>query len=108
MKKIIDGKLYNTATAKQIASACSDLPQSDFGWWSEELYLTKNGAWFIAGQGGALSQWSQPYGSNGSCGSCGIKPLTESEAQQWLENSELDSGFDEVAILESHFKIESA
>ncbi len=89
MKAIINGKRYDTDKAALIASdGSAGLSRSDFQWWEEDLYLTKNGSWFVAGTGGALTKYAKPVGSNGTSGGERIIPLTAEEARDWLENSE--------------------
>lgn len=102
MKKIVDGKRYDTETAEEIAYYSNDLYTTDFGWYEETLYRTKNGNWFIAGEGGAMTGYSRPCGNNGSCGGSDIRPLTNNEAKEWLE------GNDEIEALETHFTIVDA
>lgn len=85
MKKIIDGKLYNTATATIIAEYWNGLGSSDFRNISEELYRTKKGKFFIAGNGGPMTKYSESCGDNSRCGGEKIIPLSESEAREWLE-----------------------
>ncbi len=99
MKKIIDGKRYNTETAEEIASYSNDLSTSDFNWYEETLYLTKNGNWFLAGEGGALSCYSVAVGNNGSGGGSDLRLITKDEAKEWLEQH------DEVDALEEYFDI---
>jgi len=84
MKKIIDGKLYNTATAKEIAEYEPFSNSTDFRWWREILYRTKKGQYFIYGEGGALSNYSESGGGS-SWGSSTIYLLSDDEAQEWLE-----------------------
>ena len=43
MKQSIDGKVYNTETAKKLAHYWNGLGASDFGNLSEDLYITKKG-----------------------------------------------------------------
>jgi len=89
MKAIIDGKRYDTETAKLIANAGSvGLSRSDFRHWNEDLYRTKNGSWFIAGEGGALTKYARQVGSNASGAGEQIQPLTEDEVRDWMEKSE--------------------
>lgn len=90
MKRIIDGKLYNTDTAIEIASWDNGLYSSDFGHCTETLYKTKNGAFFVYGSGGAMSRWSVPVGSNGRGGGDGMEALTEAEALRWCEDCAID------------------
>jgi hypothetical protein len=52
MKRVINGKLYNTETAAMVCE-WSYSNRSDFNYKSEELYKTKKGAWFLFKEGGA-------------------------------------------------------
>lgn len=85
LKKVIDGKLYNTETATMIAEYWNGKSNSDFNHISEELYRTKNRNFFLAGNGGAMTKYSISCGSNSTCGSEKIIPITEAEARSWLE-----------------------
>jgi hypothetical protein len=85
MKKVIDGKLYNTETAEEIANWSNGLSYSDFNNCEESLFLTKKGAWFLQGEGGAMSKYSRPCGDMTGGGS-GFEVLTPDEAMKWLEN----------------------
>lgn len=86
MKRVIDGKLYNTDTAELIHKWNNGYYPNDFNWCAETLYKTKKGAYFIAGEGGAMSKYSTRCGSNSAGGGSGISVLTEDEAIGWLEN----------------------
>ena len=81
MRRIVDGKRYDTETAQKIGEASSG-NYSDFRYWSETLYKTKKGAYFIAGEGGAASRWGKSSG-NVSWGDEGIIVLTPAEALAW-------------------------
>ena len=88
MKKIIDGKLYDTSKAECIADEGRSL--HNFYSTSEALYRTASGAWFIHGEssaGGKYSKW------NGN--SCGwgedIVPLEPDEVLAWAEQASIDS-----------------
>lgn len=97
MKKVIDGVRYDTGKAKEIARYDNGLCGTDFHHMEETLYKTPNGRWFLAGEGGALSKYSEPVGNNGRGGSSDIIPMSEEEAREWLEEH------DEVGALEEHF-----
>lgn len=84
MKKVIDGKIYNTETAELIHEWDNGYYQSDFHYCAESLYKTKKGAYFIAGEGGAMSDYAKSYGNNRGSGE-DIRALTEAEAMLWLE-----------------------
>ena len=103
MKQVINGKSYNTDTAKEIGRHCSSVGSSDFNYFDEALYLTKNGTYFIAGKGGPYSQYSVAIGSNGRGGGSGIRVLSNSEALEWAENSDMNT--DDII---EHFDIKEA
>src|SRR4029077_11936791 len=84
MLKVIDGKRYNTETAKEVLAIDNPYPRSDFKYEDTSLYLTKNGAWFLAGEGHAMSRWAHYNGNMYGPGS-GIEPITPQQAQAILE-----------------------
>lgn len=86
MKKIVDGKMYNTETARCVAQWDNGIYGNDFNACEEALYQTNKGQYFIAGEGGVNSKYSQSCGNNSTCGGSGIELLSESEAKDWLEN----------------------
>lgn len=85
MKKIINGKLYNTETAKALGYHEPNPYQSDFHWYRETLYQKKTGEFFLYGEGNAASPYSKSCGQNEWCGSEKIQPLTYREAMEWAE-----------------------
>lgn len=84
MKKIINGRLYDTETAKMIGSWSNGLSSSDFHYCTEDIYQKKNGEYFLHGSGGAMSKYGKSYGG-GMCGSQDIIPMTEKEVKIWAE-----------------------
>ena len=62
MKKIINGKVYDTATAQKIAEWEINLP-TDINYLCESLYLKKTGEYFIFGSGGANTRYAAVSGS---------------------------------------------
>ena len=84
MKRVIDGKLYNTETATKIGSYWNGLSTSDFRRVSEELYRTKSGNYFLAGTGGPLTPYAESNGES-SWGSSRIIPLSKEEAFEWVQ-----------------------
>lgn len=85
MKKIINGRRYDTETAKKMAYAASRLGVRDFGYWEETLYRKQTGEFFIYGYGGPASRYAQSSGLNSWTGGDRIMPLTLEEAQRWAE-----------------------
>jgi hypothetical protein len=86
MKKIINGKRYDTNTATLIGGATAGCFSSDFRWWDEKLYRTaRSGAYFVAGSGGPMSRWSRRVDGNTWTGGDGILPVSADQALQWAE-----------------------
>lgn len=84
MKKIIDGKMYNTETATNKGEWNNGIYSNDFRNCSETLYQKKTGEFFLHGSGGAMSKYAETFGNN-TCGMSVIIPLSEVEAQNWVE-----------------------
>ena len=84
MKKIIDGKVYNTETADSIGIYWNGYAQSDFHYEELTLYKTKKGNFFVAGESGPLGCFAK-WVENGSTGGEGLFTLTREEALKWAE-----------------------
>ena len=85
MRKIIDGKMYNTETATKVAEWSNDCFVSDFSYFSETLYRKRTGEYFVYGEGGPMSPWAEPCGSNGWKSASDILPVSKSHARKWME-----------------------
>ena len=99
MKRIVDGKRYDTRTAQEIGTA-SRGHCGDFRAWTETLYKTPKGAFFIAGSGGPMTRWGKSSG-NESWGDEGIIALSRDEALEWCSEylddaDEYEGYFDEI------------
>ena len=84
MKKIINGKMYNTETARVVGGTGYGCP-SDLDYWKEELYRKKTGEFFLYGEGGPMSKYARYCGQNQWAGGEEIIPLNLEEAQEWAE-----------------------
>lgn len=84
MKRIINGRRYDTETARLLGVATYGIC-TDFAHWCEELYVKRTGEYFLYGQGGPMSKYSQSVGENQWTGGQKIVPLTLKEAQKWAE-----------------------
>lgn len=84
MKKIINGKRYDTDTAERVGAWDNGHFTSDFQYCSEDLYRKRSGEYFLHGEGGALSKYAVHSGSNSGSGEK-IRPLTLAQAQEWAE-----------------------
>lgn len=96
MKKVIDGKLYDTKTAELLHEWSAGFPTSDFHHCYEALYRTPRGALFLHGEGGPLTKYATSHGNSRGSGE-DITPMTREEAMAWLEQH------DGVAALIEHF-----
>lgn len=97
MKRVIDGRSYNTETAIKLCSLESPTPYTnDFHWHNTILYQTKGGAFFLAGEGGAMSRWSKPCGQNSRVGGEGISPVSAAEAKEILERENATEALERV------------
>lgn len=113
MKRIIEGRAYNTDTATRIAR--DDRGHGRDGSFAI-LYQTRDGAFFLAGAGGELSEWARPDGEtpryswtmrwdetlqqyrvgldDGDVAD--IRPLTGEEARAWLVETQQHFVFDHL------------
>lgn len=91
MKKIINGKMYDTETAETVAET-SHGGVRDFRYYREELHRKKNGEFFLFGEGGPLSKYAHESEYGGFDEGEAITPLTEDEARRWMEqNASVDA-----------------
>jgi hypothetical protein len=84
MRAVIEGKRYDTETATEVASVENGHNVSDFHYFTEALYRTARGNWFLAGWGNARSPYATRCGNMSGLGEHLIT-LAPSEAQEWLE-----------------------
>lgn len=86
MKKIINGKKYDTKTAKLIGRIqYGQYGSLDFVW--EGLFRKKTGEYFLQGEGGAMSRYSVQTGQNNWSGGEEIIPLSLEKAKEWAEKN---------------------
>lgn len=101
MKKIINGKSYDTNTAERVGSWDNGYPCTDFSYCSEDLYRKRTGEFFLHGEGGALSRYAEVCGDNRWSSGGRIIPLTYAAAQKWaeenLDGDKYEAIFGEVA-----------
>ena len=84
MKKIINGRLYDTDTAKLIGSWSNGFSFSDFSYCAKDLYQKKTGEYFLHGSGGSLSAYGKLCG-NDWCYGQNVIPMAEKEVKAWAE-----------------------
>ena len=85
LKKIIDGKLYDSGSAKLVADY-DNYDEADVTLHVREmLYKTKNGSFFLVGTGHYKTTWSCYNSKTGEfIEGHALVPLNEEEAKQWL------------------------
>jgi len=84
MKKIFDGKKYDTDTAECVHSWDNGRFGNDFRFRSKTLYHTPKGAWFLVHEGGPMTDMAVPCGSNSTSGSSSIEVVSEEDAFAFL------------------------
>lgn len=88
MRKRIHGLLYDTDTAEKLAEfnpAPYDI--RNLNHISEELYKKRTGEYFLYGEGGANTIYSEQVGTNEWSGGEKIIPLSFDEAREWYEKA---------------------
>jgi hypothetical protein len=95
MKKIINGKKYDTDTAELVGEWDNGHYYTDFSWCSEALYRKRTGEFFLHGKGGARSRWCEWVG-NCVCDGEGIIPLNITMAKEWAENNLSADEYEEI------------
>lgn len=84
MKKIIDGRLYDTDTAKFVGSFDNGYEGNDFRYEAGNLYRKKTGEFFLHGWGGPMSSYAETYGTTTTGGEV-LRPLSIEDAKEWAE-----------------------
>jgi hypothetical protein len=95
MKKIINGKKYDTETATELARESWN-NRSDFNYCAETLYRKKTGEYFIYGQGGAMSRYAIQCSGGSRTSGYAITPVTETCARRWAEENMDGDRYEEV------------
>ncbi len=84
MKKIINGKVYDTSTAQAVCTWDNGV-YGDINSVEETLYLKRTGEYFLLGEGGARTQYATACGDNSWAGGSMIIPLSWEAAREWAE-----------------------
>ena len=84
MKKVINGKVYDTETAQKMGEWDNGHYTNDFQYCAETLFKKRTGEFFLFGEGHALSKYA---GHSGNMSGWGEKiiPYSYEEAQKWAE-----------------------
>jgi hypothetical protein len=84
MKRIINGKVYDTDTSKYISRYSVNTADS-FDYFSEALYRKKTGEFFLLGEGGARTVYAVHTEGYNWRGGSKIIPLSPGAARDWAE-----------------------
>lgn len=85
MKRIIDGKRYDTDTAEKIGFAKHGSTR-DFEYYEETLYCKRTGEYFVHGFGHGASRYAT-HTENGWGPGENIAPMTYEQAREWAEKN---------------------
>lgn len=85
MKRIIKGKVYDTATAKELGWYENIADSRNFSHFSETLYRKRTGEFFLYGKGGPSTKYSQRVDQNCWSGGEDIIPISAENARVWAE-----------------------
>lgn len=84
MRKIIQGKAYDTETSTIVGEWDNKVGITDFTYFHEALYRKRTGEYFIHGEGNAQSKYAvHRYGMWD--GGEAITPLSYEDARRWAE-----------------------
>lgn len=82
MKKVINGKVYDTGKAKMFGNSSGGDGITKY---IEELYQKRTGEYFLYGRGGPATKYAVSTGLNNWKGGAKIIPLDVEAARQWAE-----------------------
>ena len=84
MKKVIKGAVCDTETATKIGSCDHDITDH-LHWWSETLYRTKSGRYFVHSEGGPASRYSTADSDGHWKSGEQINVISRKTAEEWAE-----------------------
>ena len=85
MKRIINGKRYDTDTADLVHEWDNGRGRGDFKYRSKDLYRTPKGKWFLVHEGGAMTDMATSCGDNSCTGGDDLEPVSDDDARAFLE-----------------------
>jgi len=84
MKKTINGRKYDSDTAKAVAEFSTDI--GEFTEVIETLHRKRSGEFFLHCMGGPNTIYGEPRGENWRGYGQSIRPMTAAEAEEWEKN----------------------
>ena len=105
MKKIINGKVYDTERAQAVCNWDNGV-YGDFDRLEETLYHKRTGEFFLFGEGGARTKYATSTGDNNWAGGSRVIPLTWDAAREWAEEHMTGEEYEAVfgAVVEDDSK----
>ena len=103
MRKVINGKRYDTSTAKRLAERDNGNFTSNLDLVVETLYRTKSGNFFIHGEGGARTIYGKWVADN-QVGGEQIVPISLDGAKEWAEKHLDGNEYEEIFTVEDTVK----
>lgn len=95
VNKIINGRMYDTKTAREIGSD-SWGSRRDHQYWSETLYKKRTGEFFLHGVGGPASRYAERIEQNMWSGGEQLIPLSYGKAREWAEEHLTGDEYEEI------------
>lgn len=86
MRKVIEGKLYDTETAKMLGSSSRGNEKS-LEHVKETLYRKKGGEYFIHGEGGSCTDYAVEVDDSYWLAGEDIRTMSEESARKWAEEN---------------------
>lgn len=83
MRKVINGARYDTESAKKIGSWENMEDAGNLHYYSETMYRTKSGKYFLFGEGGPGSKAAKQTEENSWAWGEKITPISEEAAKKW-------------------------
>ena len=87
MKMILNGLRYDTETATLVAEDCNGYDRGNYNYWTEQLYHTPNGRWFVYKAGGANTRYAVSLCDGSGFGES-IEVLCKGAVKEWLQKHE--------------------
>lgn len=85
MKKIINGKKYDTDKAAEVGRWDNGMMPTDMDYIEQALHRKKNGEYFLYSEGGPRTRYARSEGYDRWSSGWAIEPVTYDEAREWAE-----------------------
>lgn len=86
MKRVIDGRIYDTAVAEPVHRWDNGRLDDDLHFEEAILYRTPKGAYFVCGAGGPLTDYAERVDSSTMTAGIDLWAVDKDQAIEWLEN----------------------